>query len=144
MCAQVGDIWHTTDGQCYDEMNRNLWMVLLNAVMQTEEGSWSIMPVSESPAAAEGDEDEVRPDDGRKYDGTDGLNAGTKVSNSGMETEGDHDSVIGNPEDRDSAIGGALQGDDSAGDGAVDDSGDTKGVISKVISGEEAETDEVR
>lgn len=39
---QVGDIWYTADGQCYDEMNRNLWMVLLNGIMQTVDGSWPL------------------------------------------------------------------------------------------------------
>ena len=42
LLAQVGDIWYTTDGQCYDEMNRNLWMVLLNAIMQTADGAWPL------------------------------------------------------------------------------------------------------
>lgn len=42
LSLQVGDIWYTTDGQCYDEMNRNLWLVLLNAIMQTVDGSWQL------------------------------------------------------------------------------------------------------
>lgn len=48
MSVQVGEIWHTTDGECYDEMNRGLWVVLLNALMRTEGGDWPAMP---EPAA---------------------------------------------------------------------------------------------
>ncbi len=51
MLVQVGDIWHTTDGECYDEMNRGLWVVLLNALMRTEGGDWPAMP---EPAANDG------------------------------------------------------------------------------------------
>ena len=41
---QVGEIWYTMDGQCYDEMNHGLWIVLLNALMRTENGNWPAMP----------------------------------------------------------------------------------------------------
>jgi hypothetical protein len=30
----VGTVWMTEDGQCYDEMNRNLWVVTFNTLMQ--------------------------------------------------------------------------------------------------------------
>lgn len=30
----VGNVWMTEDGECYDEMNRNLWRISFNALMQ--------------------------------------------------------------------------------------------------------------
>ena len=30
----VGNVWMTEDGECYDEMNRALWTVAFNTIMQ--------------------------------------------------------------------------------------------------------------
>lgn len=32
----IGNVWMTEDGHCYDEMNRALWKVAFNAIMQTD------------------------------------------------------------------------------------------------------------
>mmetsp|Transcript_3550 Transcript_3550/g.10331 ORF Transcript_3550/g.10331 Transcript_3550/m.10331 type:complete len:816 (-) Transcript_3550:2377-4824(-) len=32
----IGNVWMTEDGECYDEMNRALWTVALNSIMQAD------------------------------------------------------------------------------------------------------------
>lgn len=149
MCAKVGNIWHTMDGQCYDEMNRNLWMVLLNAIMQTEEDSWPVMPVSGTRATPEGDDDEARPDDDSKIDSKDGVIAEAEANGMIADVEADDSSGVTNREDGDS-VGvtldpSTLQEDEVMGAGSEDTSATTdEDSNSKVPLLEGAETGEAK
>jgi hypothetical protein len=55
---------HTAAGECYDEMNRAVWVVALNAIMQTTaaaDGGFSFAPGAFNQLSPPIHESDVRP-----------------------------------------------------------------------------------